>query len=1638
MKGAVHSAYLDRTLGGRYQIQEFLGEGRMGQVFLAYDRQSRERKAVKLIDVGARRLPMETLLRFRAEAETLARLHHPAIIRYEDFVQEGSLSAIVMEYVSAPTLREAIAERGPLPLNDVFFTLRSLAGALHYMHEQGLVHHDLKSANILTLMDANGVQGVRILDFGLSHLVGANESDFSGTLGYMAPEQTGMLHKLIDHRADLYALGCILYEAITGRLPFISEDPALLMHQHVARAPEPPTRLRSDCPPALERITLKLLNKDPDDRYRTAAGLIRDVERLDRLRASAPLTAVNFAPGEEDHWESFPRQNPFLNRREELHEIETRLKAAGEAGGAILLIEGPQGNGKSALLEEGFNRAQREKGETWFLRARREETEIHFKTIVGILGKMVAHLKLLDEEKQQKLLGVIRESLGERFGFLLQLLPELAAWYEPDAASRAQAWTADDYRFAALSFMQSVARKMGRLALFLDDLHNVDLASARILLEATDGELADAPVIFFFSYNREQLSPGLRRIIDELQSKRVQRLHVEPLSQPIVAELLHRLFSGKLIEQSALIGPLYSAAGGNPARLRSILQSLIDQQIILYEAAGWKTDLERALAFIDERRKNDGARLPDVFTAREIATLRLSAVFQRAFLLEALYAVLNPEYVEQMGGPGEADALHGKVDLLTTLDRAIHASVLSVDSRRLYAFRDPALRSALKEELPVETRRAAHRTVARFIEKQVLPESPEAIYDIAFHYELAGEARLAAEACIAAAKLTDDGTNANRQAQSYYRAAVRLLDSAPGVFTLSEEFDARHRALAFDVALDPQREGLEDEIDRLAALAGEDNVVGRILALQQKAQLCFYFGRRDEMLAISEQILELGEGPEYEQYVVPSLLQLGLTPSHRSYAERAEILARGAAMALRVRRFDLAPPAMTVHAAMLAYQGRFADARKSIDDFAAHVPASQRVFLDALAAFSHGIVNAEAGDFARQAEALASIDIERAPLGVVGRRILMAHAARAYGLSGRLREALHYYEKLFTNETDTRQRGELAVALHGRALLALRMEDPESAIEFVERGLRHLGNRPDAFMEAMFHLTGTVAELDVGQIARATEYFTAARELSAKLHSKLLDAHVTFIGARLSFARTRQDADLEQAEAALAQFLEMGATGYYESYREDFRQWRQLGGDSSSHTLLAQGENRELFQLLEINRKLSSTLDADELTGEVLRGAMTITGAQEGYLFIAEPDPAAPGQPRAVLKLSRNAAGETIPDSERAYSETIVDATVFGRSPILTRDARNEARWNAADSVRLKQMRSILSTPIQLQDQLLGVIYLDNHSASSVFTLKDREIAENFAIQAAIAMNNARLFEAEQASRTRVESTLRTFARFVPRQFTERFAEGAIDLLERGISRRERITVLFSDLRDFTALSESLSPEETFGLLNEYLERMEAAIRAEGGFVDKFVGDAIMALFDAAPASAIRAAVAMFRALDAMNGERAAAGLPLLDAGIGVNSGEVTIGVIGSAERLDTTVVGDAVNTASRVESLTKDYGARLLVTGVVFDECSRDLRFRELDTVRVKGRSAPTSIYECLDVDPPELAERKLALLPEFEAARAEWTAGRFDEAAVRFSDYLKEFPEDRAAQNFLERAKRFALLPPADWDGVFRLETK
>jgi serine/threonine-protein kinase len=339
-----------RRLGGRYELGSVLGRGGMAEVYIAQDTRLGRTVAVKTLRVDLARDP-SFQARFRREAQSSASLNHPAIVAVydtgEDYVDGVSLPYIVMEYVDGSTLRELLhSGRRLLPERTLEMTVGILQ-ALEYSHRAQIVHRDIKPANVMLTRTGQ----VKVMDFGIARAMGDSGMTMTqtaaviGTAQYLSPEQAK--GEQVDARSDLYSAGCLLYELLAVRPPFIGDSPVAVAYQHVREEPQPPSNFDPEITPEMDAIVLKALTKDPDYRYQSADEMRADIEAcLDGrpVAATAAMGAVGY--GGYDSYGSNDQPT-------------TALRQAGQGGQTAMMPPvGGNGNGDYGNGESGYDDQQ--------------------------------------------------------------------------------------------------------------------------------------------------------------------------------------------------------------------------------------------------------------------------------------------------------------------------------------------------------------------------------------------------------------------------------------------------------------------------------------------------------------------------------------------------------------------------------------------------------------------------------------------------------------------------------------------------------------------------------------------------------------------------------------------------------------------------------------------------------------------------------------------------------------------------------------------------------------------------------------------------------------------------------------------------------------------------------------------------------------------------------------------------------------------------------------------------------------------------------------------------------------------------------------------------------------------------------
>ena len=569
-----------------------------------------------------------------------------------------------------------------------------------------------------------------------------------------------------------------------------------------------------------------------------------------------------------------------------------------------------------------------------------------------------------------------------------------------------------------------------------------------------------------------------------------------------------------------------------------------------------------------------------------------------------------------------------------------------------------------------------------------------------------------------------------------------------------------------------------------------------------------------------------------------------------------------------------------------------------------------------------------------------------------------------------------------------------------------------------------------------------------GRQLDALELYDQAIRAARDNESGLVEALANERAAAFHRDQGRDSVAAGYIREACHRYASWGATAKVEQLREEYPDEvaeHRAGTDSEG---LTDSRAIDLTAVLRASRVLTSEIDLDRLLETTMKIVLENAGAEQGVMIVSEGEELwieAAGKldgPRAEIQTFAYSPIPLENDQGLPICVSIAQYVVRTRETLVLDDAHERGRMVQNPYVAANAVRSVICTPLIHQGRLYGIIYLENNLVAGAFTPGRVETLKLLASHSVIAIQNARLYANLNRYSHELERVNKAMSRFVPSEFLR--CLGKERLVEVGLGQNvsKEMSILFSDIRGFTTLIESLPKPKHIEFINEYLQYMEPAIANNEGFVDSYIGDAIMALFEGNSRFAIQAGVDMSAELRELNSRRCARGEAPVNMGVGVNSGPLTLGTIGGPTRIKCGVIGESVNLAARIQELTKRYRAFLLASesSIAALDDPNTYTSRVVGRVIVVGMNQPTTLYEVLDAELSlSLRDSKLESLPAYNRGVAAFYAREFDDAAAEFDRCLAILPEDTPVALYRAECDRFRReLPPEGWDGVVRLSKK
>jgi class 3 adenylate cyclase len=367
-----------------------------------------------------------------------------------------------------------------------------------------------------------------------------------------------------------------------------------------------------------------------------------------------------------------------------------------------------------------------------------------------------------------------------------------------------------------------------------------------------------------------------------------------------------------------------------------------------------------------------------------------------------------------------------------------------------------------------------------------------------------------------------------------------------------------------------------------------------------------------------------------------------------------------------------------------------------------------------------------------------------------------------------------------------------------------------------------------------------------------------------------------------------------------------------------------------------------------------------------------------------------------------------------------------------------------ARSIVNEEAQSLAYAAMKVKHRIMGAIILAGKQPEQ-FSAANLKLLVTLALQSSAAIESAMLYEKNiREVKEREEAILRIHEvtkKFVPNEFIRSLGKETLTDVRLGDQVEKLVTVLFTDIRDFTTLSEKMTPEENFQFVSSFNARLGPVIRSNNGFINQYLGDSIMAIFPENPADALHAAVGMQKAVHELNRERKQLGLVEIKAGIGMHTGTLIMGITGDEYRMDAATISDTVNTAARIESLTKYYRSPLLLSDHTLQHLKDNghFHFRHLGDVKLKGKNNLLSIVECINGFSEPQCENRLTSLTVFKKAMDAYHEKRFETAVRLFQQIFEKDPDDLTSVFFHEKSIKYLQEGvPYNWSGAEEMLSK
>jgi serine/threonine protein kinase/AraC-like DNA-binding protein len=714
------------TIHDRFTLIKKISDGLTGSFYLAHFIEKNENPVmVKILKDDITSKKTEDLLRYRGELSILARLDHANLARIHDYGEIFELQYIVFEYFEGSPLSE-IFKNQDIPLDRILDIVIQISRALDCIHQNGIIQRDLNPERVLfSHNDHSGADTVKLAASGVSHVIDFIEltgksKETADAVSYFSPEQSGLIKRQVDERSDLYSLGVMFYQLLTGRFPFNAGASFPFMRQNPKDQPEPPSRLQPSIPSIIDRMVLKLLETEPANRYQSAKGLLQDLERCRKGDRE-------FILGLQDASIRLSYRTKLIGRNEELTRLQNLFERAREGRGCICMISGEAGIGKTRLIEELHDYVCAQNVTSIQGKCFYGDNKEPYGLLKDALEGYVTLFNRYSDKKKKEIRERMRASVGLFGETILKLNPRLKEILGECPSLVALSPKAENQRFLSVmkQFFQHLSAIEKGLVFIIEDLQWSSDWTYTLLNGIIDG-VSESSLLVIGTYRHNELTGkhALMKFISD--AKRMGYPLVEINIGNLDGMAVNNFISCILCENNLNVRDIsdfiHQKSKGNPLFAIEILKQLATEKALYYQNGKWNID-DAVL-----RRSVIPPTIIEILLKRisllhqnEAKVLSYAAVIGKSFEIELLFHLLN-EFT--------------KTELVKIIDTCIQLQLLDRDSHlaNRLSFVHDRIQEALYINIDSDTRRNMHAKVAAALEEINSDDKSEVVFELAHHY----------------------------------------------------------------------------------------------------------------------------------------------------------------------------------------------------------------------------------------------------------------------------------------------------------------------------------------------------------------------------------------------------------------------------------------------------------------------------------------------------------------------------------------------------------------------------------------------------------------------------------------------------------------------------------------------------------------------------------------------------------------------------------------------------------------------------------------------------------------------------------------------------------------------------------------